>query len=278
MITDITTNSHAGSVVVDAPNGSSEQINAASHAHHHHHHHHAHHSRNKNTRDKIQNDGSEILTAGVASISSTTSIPPPPMPATLPSGLLNPVPPIEHIDPYLLPSPAPTPSSFGVGGGILPPPKKSTKDDMSKSDGSTLLLPLPNEADLANLDQSKKIKFEEEPADSYIVGRKSTILRCITLNALNSWFTCNSGDERRVQSNQKINNYVDPQTGVRLVSLFVFAWTFFSFHFDNLHYVCVCCLLSNLSILTMLPTCQTSCSVASSFKSVSYNILVCQYF
>ncbi|OTF83068.1 hypothetical protein BLA29_007294, partial [Euroglyphus maynei] len=62
----------------------------------------------------------------------------------------------------------------------------------------------------------KGLRFEEEPSDSYIVRSKSAILRCRTLNALNAWFTCNSGDERRIQSNQKISNYVDPQTGIRL--------------------------------------------------------------
>ena len=33
------------------------------------------------------------------------------------------------------------------------------------------------------------------------------------------------GDERRIQQNQKISNYVDPQTGIRLVSFF------FNFHY-----------------------------------------------
>ncbi|XP_046911754.2 uncharacterized protein LOC124492796 isoform X2 [Dermatophagoides farinae] len=65
----------------------------------------------------------------------------------------------------------------------------------------------------------KGLRFEEEPADSYIVRSKSAILRCRTLNALNAWFTCNSGDERRIQSNQKISNYVDPQTGIRLIEI-----------------------------------------------------------
>lgn len=37
------------------------------------------------------------------------------------------------------------------------------------------------------------IRFEEEPSDSYIVRSKSATLRCRTLNALNAWFTCNSG-------------------------------------------------------------------------------------
>ncbi|UXI15153.1 Glutamate dehydrogenase [Sarcoptes scabiei] len=63
------------------------------------------------------------------------------------------------------------------------------------------------------------IRFEEEPSDSYIVRSKSATLRCRTLNALNAWFTCNSGDERRTQSNQKISNYVNPQTGIRLIEI-----------------------------------------------------------
>ena len=39
----------------------------------------------------------------------------------------------------------------------------------------------------------KGLRFEEEPSDSYIVRSKSALLRCRTLNALNAWFTCNSG-------------------------------------------------------------------------------------
>uniref|UniRef100_A0A6P6YB21 Uncharacterized protein LOC113796407 n=1 Tax=Dermatophagoides pteronyssinus TaxID=6956 RepID=A0A6P6YB21_DERPT len=65
----------------------------------------------------------------------------------------------------------------------------------------------------------KGLRFEEEPSDSYIVRSKSALLRCRTLNALNAWFTCNSGDERRIQQNQKISNYVDPQTGIRLIEI-----------------------------------------------------------
>lgn len=39
----------------------------------------------------------------------------------------------------------------------------------------------------------KRIKFDEEPEDSFIVKGKSAVLRCKTLHALNAWFSCNSG-------------------------------------------------------------------------------------
>lgn len=65
-------------------------------------------------------------------------------------------------------------------GGILGDPQLLPKN----LDGSPI--------DLTNLNP-KGLKFEEEPADSYIVRSKSAILRCKTLNALNAWFTCNSG-------------------------------------------------------------------------------------
>ncbi|KAI2804474.1 Netrin receptor unc5c [Blomia tropicalis] len=91
-------------------------------------------------------------------------------------------------------------------GGILGDPQLLPKN----LDGSPI--------DLTNLNP-KGLKFEEEPADSYIVRSKSAILRCKTLNALNAWFTCNSGDERKIQSNQKINNYVDPEKGIRMIEI-----------------------------------------------------------
>lgn len=41
---------------------------------------------------------------------------------------------------------------------------------------------------------SSGLTFEEEPSDGYIVRSKSAILRCKTLNALNAWFKCNTGE------------------------------------------------------------------------------------
>jgi netrin receptor unc-5 len=61
--------------------------------------------------------------------------------------------------------------------------------------------------------------FEEEPSDSFIVRTKSATLRCKTLNALKAWFSCNTGDERSIQNKQNGHNYVDPQTGIRIIEL-----------------------------------------------------------
>ncbi|XP_054166630.1 netrin receptor UNC5B-like [Oppia nitens] len=61
--------------------------------------------------------------------------------------------------------------------------------------------------------------FDEEPSDSYIVRSKSAILRCKTLNALKAWFACNTEDERVIQDKQIGHNYVDPQTGIRIIEL-----------------------------------------------------------
>ncbi|CAG2163812.1 unnamed protein product [Oppiella nova] len=61
--------------------------------------------------------------------------------------------------------------------------------------------------------------FDEQPSDSFIVRSKSAILRCKTLNALKAWFACNTGDERAIQDKQIGHNYVDPQTGIRIIEL-----------------------------------------------------------
>ena len=55
------------------------------------------------------------------------------------------------------------------------------------------LLPLLPPEDPAGPHNPKGLRFEEEPSDSFIVRSKSAVLRCKTLNALNAWFTCNSG-------------------------------------------------------------------------------------
>lgn len=88
-----------------------------------------------------------------------------------------------------------TESKVNASSPLSPIIKKS--DDES----SLPLLPLVPEESLSKFDHSmhpdknnpKSLQFEEEPADSYIVRSKSAILRCRTLNALNAWFTCNSG-------------------------------------------------------------------------------------
>ena len=70
-------------------------------------------------------------------------------------------------------------------------PSSSTSDDT----GDSSLLPLLPSSELGDSKTNPKgLRFEEEPSDSYIVRSKSAILRCKTLNALNSWFTCNSGE------------------------------------------------------------------------------------
>ena len=149
---------------------------------------------------------------------------------------------------------------------LLPfiPSLSASPSSSSSSSSDPQLLPTSMDGSSLSLSLSSKgLKFEEEPADSFIVRSKSAILRCKTLNALNAWFTCNSGkfvyrrvfficfiyyicffffysffnsnsyllslgDERKIQNNQKLNNYVDPEKGIRMVSDLCFFCCFFS--------------------------------------------------
>lgn len=128
-------------------------------SHHHQHHHHPKHSHHRHLNNTNSTSESHHLSSG---------------------GLLHLLEPLQksqhlHDDSTrLLPSSSAHPTEGADGQLLLPP----------SLDGSPV--------DLSNLNP-KGLKFEEEPSDSYIVRSKSALLRCKTLNALNAWFTCNSG-------------------------------------------------------------------------------------
>ncbi|RWS13533.1 histone-lysine N-methyltransferase SMYD3-like protein, partial [Dinothrombium tinctorium] len=56
--------------------------------------------------------------------------------------------------------------------------------------------------------------FDEEPSDFYGVRTKTAILRCKVSRVLDAFFQCSSGKVTR-----NGHNYVDPQTGVRIIEL-----------------------------------------------------------
>ena len=164
-------------------------LNRTNHHHHHHHphpHHHRMHTRNVSSTSNVDHHPTgysntllphRSLSHDSLDESSATN-------HNLPL-LLSPVGGENGDNPGMQQQSTATTSHGGVGSDpqlLLPGPNP---------DGSTPLLGA--EHFTSTLANHKGLKFEEEPADSYIVRSKSAILRCKTLNALNAWFSCNSG-------------------------------------------------------------------------------------